>query len=53
MSLVNTESDIELAIRRRVALKAIEIQKEQRQDLAVRIINSLGKAMSKGKSTRK
>jgi hypothetical protein len=50
MSFIEAESDIELAIRRRISERAISIQKEHRQDLAVRIINSLSKSMGKGKS---
>lgn len=52
MSFLNADSDIELAIRRRVAERAIKLNERYRDDLAVRIVNTLAKSMKKGAGPR-
>jgi hypothetical protein len=48
MSFLDTDSDFELAVRRRVTERAIRVQERQREDLAVRIVNTLAKSLKKG-----
>ena len=52
MHFLDADSDFELAVRRRVAERAIKVNKEYRDDLAVRIVNTLAKSMKKGAGSR-
>lgn len=49
----DTDDDVEMALLNKVALRAVSLHAEYRQELADRIISALDKALKRGKKGKK